>query len=172
MLYPERLFDIRALRRTKTRIVLLPAFPPLLWSRLHFTERMPSTPSLLLHICFYVIDSLSSWGRILAATGSVPLSPSSATGVAPVINPTKVNVTFVPSDGTSPLPVLVNGEPEKVDEVRAKEILQLEDFEVLVELGMGGDGEAKYWTCDFSYVSRDSCFHVYMTKRVFPSGIR
>ena len=47
----------------------------------------------------------------------------------------------------------MNGEPEKVDEVRAKEILSLEDFEVLVDLGMAGDGEAKYWTCDFSYVS-------------------
>lgn len=70
-----------------------------------------------------------------------------------MIDPSKVNVTFVPSDGTSPLPVLINGEPENVDEVRAKEILGLEDFEVVVELGMGGEGEAKYWTCDFSYVS-------------------
>lgn len=48
--------------------------------------------------------------------------------------------------------MLVNGEPEKVDEDRAKEILGLEDFEVSVDLGMGGNGEAKYWTCDFSYV--------------------
>lgn len=70
-----------------------------------------------------------------------------------MIDPSKVNVTFVPSDGTSPLPVLISGEPENVDEVRAKEILGLEDFEVVVELGMGGEGEAKYWTCDFSYVS-------------------
>lgn len=28
-----------------------------------------------------------------------------------------------------------------------------EDFEILVDLGGLGDGEAKYWTCDFSYVS-------------------
>ena len=70
-----------------------------------------------------------------------------------MIDPTKVNVTFVPSDGSAGLPVLVNGEPEKVDEERAKEILSLEDFEVLVEMGMGGEGEAQYWTCDFSYVS-------------------
>jgi glutamate N-acetyltransferase / amino-acid N-acetyltransferase len=61
-------------------------------------------------------------------------------------------VTFVPSDGTAALPVLINGEPEIVDEVRAKEILGLEDFEILVDIGMGGDGEAQYWTCDFSYV--------------------
>ncbi|KAF9556506.1 Arginine biosynthesis bifunctional protein ArgJ beta chain [Agrocybe pediades] len=105
--------------------------------------------SALVKTALYGEDA--NWGRILAATGSVPLLPSAATGVAPVIDPTKVNVTFVPSDGTSPLPVLVNGEPEKVDEVRAKEILQLEDFEVLVDMGMEGEGEAQYWTCDFSY---------------------
>ena len=96
---------------------------------------------------------LCSWGRILAATGSVPLTPGTPTSAPPTIDPTKVSVTFVPSDGTAPLPVLVNGEPEKVDEVRAKEILSLEDLEMEVNLGMDGDGEAKYWTCDFSYVS-------------------
>ncbi|KAF9479260.1 Arginine biosynthesis bifunctional protein ArgJ beta chain [Pholiota conissans] len=105
--------------------------------------------SALVKTALYGEDA--NWGRILAATGSVPLLPSAAGAPAPVINPTKVNVTFVPSDGTKPLPVLVNGEPEQVDEVRAKEILSLEDFEVVVELGMGGDGEAQYWTCDFSY---------------------
>lgn len=85
----------------------------------------------------------SSWGRILAATGSVPLS-------AP-IDPYCVNVTFVPADGSAPLPVLVRGEPELVDEVRAKEILSEEEFEVKVDLGLGNES-AKYWTCDFSYV--------------------
>jgi len=39
-----------------------------------------------------------------------------------------------------------------VDEERAKEILQEQEFEVLVNLGLGGES-AKYWTCDFSYVS-------------------
>ncbi|KAE9409791.1 arginine biosynthesis protein ArgJ [Gymnopus androsaceus JB14] len=73
----------------------------------------------------------ANWGRVLAATGSVPLSSP--------LHPDKVSVTFVPSDGTTPLPVLVNGEPEK-------------DFEILVDLG-GGEGAevAQYWTCDFSY---------------------
>ena len=111
----------------------------------------------------YIFDSLqlltnfflNSWGRILAATGSISFLPSSTGAPAPTIDPTKVNVTFLPSDGTTPLPVLVNGEPEKVNEERAKEILSLEDFEVLVDLGMKGDGEARYWTCDFSYVSFD-----------------
>ncbi|KAI0333938.1 arginine biosynthesis bifunctional protein ARG7 [Cubamyces sp. BRFM 1775] len=84
----------------------------------------------------------ANWGRILAATGSIPLS-------AP-LDPTRVNVSFVPTDGTAPLPLLVNGEPEKVDEVRAKEIISQEDLEIKVELGIGSES-AKYWTCDFSY---------------------
>ncbi|KAI5888475.1 arginine biosynthesis protein ArgJ [Schizophyllum commune H4-8] len=86
----------------------------------------------------------ANWGRVLAATGSVPLSNGAA------IDTTKVNVTFIPSDGTARLPLLVNGEPEKVDEDRAKEILSLEDIEVEVDLGLGSQ-EAKYWTCDLSY---------------------
>lgn len=45
----------------------------------------------------------------------------------------------------------MRGEPELVDEVRAKEILSEEEFEVKVDLGLGSES-AKYWTCDFSYV--------------------
>ena len=63
-----------------------------------------------------------------------------------------MNVTFVPADGTTPLPLLVNGEPEKVGEARASEIIGPEDLEIKVELGIGSES-AKYWTCDFSYVS-------------------
>lgn len=87
---------------------------------------------------------LRSWGRILAATGSIPLS-------AP-LDPTRVSVSFIPTDGTNPLSLLVNGEPEKVDEARASEIVGAEDLEIRVELGLGHES-AKYWTCDFSYVS-------------------
>lgn len=61
-------------------------------------------------------------------------------------------MSFVPSDGSKPLPLLVNGEPEKVDEERAAQIISAEDLEILVELGLGKES-AKYWTCDFSYVS-------------------
>ena len=85
-----------------------------------------------------------SWGRILSATGSISLSQP--------IEPTRVNVSFIPSDGTAPLPLLVNGEPEKVDETRASAIIGQEDLEIKVELGIGSES-AKYWTCDFSYVS-------------------
>jgi hypothetical protein len=85
-----------------------------------------------------------SWGRILASTGSVPLSVP--------LSPSRVSVSFIPADGSSALPVLVNGEPEVVDERRAKEILKEGEFEVRVELGLGKES-ARYWTCDFSYVS-------------------
>jgi glutamate N-acetyltransferase/amino-acid N-acetyltransferase len=79
-------------------------------------------------------------------------------------------VSFIPTDGTAELKLLVNGEPEKVDEVRiprrltakssksitdtmqarAAEILELEDLEILVRLGQG-DKQATYWTCDYSH---------------------
>lgn len=91
-----------------------------------------------------LIAQPSSWGRILAATGSIPLSQP--------IDPTKVSVSFIPTDGSPVLPLLVNGEPEKVDEARASEIIASEDLEIRVDLGLGSES-AKYWTCDFSYVS-------------------
>ena len=74
--------------------------------------------------------------------------PSSTAALAPTIDPTEVCITL-PFDGTSSLPVLVNGEYEKVNEVRAEEILSFQDFEVLVDPETSGDGEAKYWTCNF-----------------------
>jgi glutamate N-acetyltransferase / amino-acid N-acetyltransferase len=37
--------------------------------------------------------------------------------------------------------LLVNGEPEIVDEVRAKEILSAEDLEIRVELGLGSESK-------------------------------
>jgi len=63
-----------------------------------------------------------------------------------------VNVSFVPDDGSPALPVLVGGEPENVDEVRATEILSEDKFEIKIQLGIGEEN-AKYWTCDFGYVS-------------------
>ena len=65
-----------------------------------------------------------------------------------IYHPASLWWTFLPSEGTSPLPV-VKGEPEKVDKERAKELLSLEDFKVLVDLGMCGDGD---WTwCDYRH---------------------
>ncbi|KAF9013759.1 hypothetical protein BDZ89DRAFT_1076829 [Hymenopellis radicata] len=97
--------------------------------------------SALVKTALYGEDA--NWGRILAATGSVPLTRE--------VDPKTVSVSFIPADGTAALPVLVNGEPENVDEERASEILRQEDFELCVDLGGLGEAEAKYWTCDFSY---------------------
>ena len=41
--------------------------------------------------------------------------------------------------------------------MRAKEILSAEDLEIRVDLGLGSES-AKYWTCDFGYVSALCCF--------------
>ncbi|KAF7370761.1 Arginine biosynthesis bifunctional protein ArgJ, mitochondrial [Mycena sanguinolenta] len=96
--------------------------------------------SALVKTAFYGEDA--NWGRILSAAGSISI---------PDLDPSKVSVTFLPSDNTASLPVLVNGEPENVDEVRAKQILTLEDFGICIDLGGLGNEEATYWTCDFSY---------------------
>lgn len=108
-------------------------------------------------------------GRILCATGySLISEPGQPVNEVPEIAPEKTNVSFIPTDGTAELKLLVNGEPEKVDEVRhsrhvwwqggsltslqarAAEILELEDLEILVRLGQGGK-QATYWTCDYSH---------------------
>ncbi|KAG6840834.1 hypothetical protein C0991_004057 [Blastosporella zonata] len=71
--------------------------------------------SALVKTALYGEDA--NWGRILASTGSIPLSPLPDSTI-PTIDPTAVSVTFIPADGSAPLPVLVNGEPEVVDEAR------------------------------------------------------
>lgn len=48
------------------------------------------------------------------------------------------------------LRLLVDGEPELVDEERAARLLQDEDLEIEVDLGTGAE-EAWYWFCDFSH---------------------
>jgi glutamate N-acetyltransferase/amino-acid N-acetyltransferase len=83
----------------------------------------------------------ANWGRILCATGY--------SGVTNII-PERTSVSFIPTDGSPELKLLVNGEPENVDEARASEILQSEDLEILVRLGAGKE-EGIYWTCDFSH---------------------
>ncbi|KAI9929917.1 hypothetical protein MW887_011727 [Aspergillus wentii] len=94
----------------------------------------------------------ANWGRILCAIGYTQ-------GVAPgVVIPERTSVSFKPVDGSPILKLLVNGEPEQVDEDRASVILQNEDLEIVVDLGGGEKGEqglggedAMYWFCDFSH---------------------
>ena len=114
----------------------------------------------------------ANWGRILCAIG---YSSASSTVV-----PDTTSVCFVPSDGSDELKLLTRGEPEDVQEDRAKEILEMEDLEILVNLNdtiPGADkakgdtdvdaegiakkkrskqdeprhGQAVVWTCDLSH---------------------
>ena len=125
----------------------------------------------------------ANWGRILCAIGYAPgimASPELPTtasfkarlGARPTpkqwseerqVNPETTSVSFIPADGSEELKLLVRGEPEQVDETRAKEILEMEDLEILVKLDDVGDSgstgrkeerkmkEALFWTCDFSH---------------------
>jgi glutamate N-acetyltransferase / amino-acid N-acetyltransferase len=91
----------------------------------------------------------ANWGRILCAIGYTDKVSKGG------IEPTKTNVSFVPTDNSAsksegPLKLLVNGEPEQVDEERAARLLQDEDLRIVVDLGTGKE-EATYWFCDFSH---------------------
>ena len=91
----------------------------------------------------------ANWGRILCAVGYSRISePGLPVIEVPEVVPEKTNVSFIPSDGSPELKLLINGEPESVDEARAAEILELEDLEILVRLG-DGEEETVYWTCDY-----------------------
>lgn len=52
--------------------------------------------------------------------------------------------------GVGELKVLVRGEPEVVDEERAKRVLGKEDIRIVVDLGTGIE-EGNYWFCDLSH---------------------
>lgn len=94
----------------------------------------------------------ANWGRILCAIGY-------ADGVKPgTVVPERTSVRFRPVDGSADLDLVINGEPEQVDEERASVILQDEDLEIVVDLAGGEQGEkgsggeeAVYWFCDFSH---------------------
>jgi ArgJ family len=89
----------RVLLLTKMLTMLLHRYLHRLWLKRLFTEKMQST--LISSIRYYSSLSffffLTSWGRILAATGSISFLPSSAGAPAPIIDPripSKVNITF------------------------------------------------------------------------------
>ena len=128
--------------------------------------------SALVKTALYGKDA--NWGRILCAIGYAPgiiasaeLKPKDLYHDNPKVKtqvvPARTSVSFVPADGSAELKLLVQGEPEQVDEGRAKEILEMEDLEILVRLEDDGDSsqdiskenqqryEAVFWTCDFSH---------------------
>lgn len=93
----------------------------------------------------------ANWGRILCAAGYALISPpGQPINDVPEIIPERTNVSFIPADGSPELKLLVDGEPEQVNEERASEILDMEDLEILVRLGTG-DKSTVHWTCDFSH---------------------
>lgn len=87
----------------------------------------------------------ANWGRILCAIGYSDVSSPDS------VIPNKTDVSFIPSDGSEKLKLLVQGEPEQVDENRASEILQSEDLEIQIDLGTDGDHSATFWTCDLTH---------------------
>ncbi|KAG9940714.1 arginine biosynthesis protein ArgJ, partial [Aureobasidium melanogenum] len=99
--------------------------------------------SALVKTALYGKDA--NWGRILCAIGYAPGRTC--------IRPQETSVSFIPADGTEELKLLVNGEPQAVDEARAAAILEMEDLEILVKLSNKEKdvGEATVYTCDFSH---------------------
>ncbi|KPI37798.1 Arginine biosynthesis bifunctional protein ArgJ, mitochondrial [Cyphellophora attinorum] len=96
----------------------------------------------------------ANWGRVLCAVGYT--APELLSGREDVIVPERMSVSFVPtaesaSKSEGVLKLLVNGEPQAVDEARAARLLEDEDLEIVVDLGGSGKGEATVWTCDFSH---------------------
>lgn len=92
----------------------------------------------------------ANWGRVLCAVGY-----SQGLSSADVVVPDKTSVSFIPANDSKSkdegvLRLLVNGEPEKVDEGRAARLLEDEDLNIDIDLGTGTQ-EAKYWFCDFSH---------------------
>ncbi|KAF2208377.1 hypothetical protein CERZMDRAFT_101446 [Cercospora zeae-maydis SCOH1-5] len=131
--------------------------------------------SALVKTALYGKDA--NWGRILCAIGYAPGIMSSDTVVRgdlikgmmarvqtkipydkiKQVDPEATSVSFIPADGSEELKLLVRGEPQDVDEVRAKQILEMEDLEIFVRLeDRVGKNEHRtfetvFWTCDFSH---------------------
>ncbi|EME82387.1 uncharacterized protein MYCFIDRAFT_165484 [Pseudocercospora fijiensis CIRAD86] len=134
--------------------------------------------SALVKTALYGKDA--NWGRILCAIGHAPgimdsqeirTSDLQAARIARepakekwvkaerAVIPSQTSVSFIPADGSEELKLLVRGEPEQVNEARAKQILEMEDLEILVRLEDSdytekrkpAVKEAVYWTCDLSH---------------------
>ncbi|KAJ1912088.1 glutamate N-acetyltransferase [Coemansia sp. S100] len=104
-------------------------------------KRVASTiaTSSLVKTAFYGQDA--NWGRILCAVGYAGVE----------LDTGAVDMSIWPGDGGRPLVLVEKGEPRlPLDEVRAKEILVLEDVKVVVDLGVGQE-MARMYTCDLSH---------------------
>lgn len=102
----------------------------------------------------------ANWGRILCAMGYAGLEHPGEVGAGDVV-PEQTSVSFVQLEGKGDLKkgeelqLLVNGEPQNVDEEKAARMLKEEDLEILVRLRSDEQSdptkEVEYWTCDFSH---------------------
>lgn len=101
-----------------------------------------------------------NWGGALVALG-YSLMDTEFAGKG-VLVPESTSITFLPVDGGAPVKFWDRGEQALVDEGRAKEIMEQEDIEVLLDLRDDGspvrldgtsssDEEAVYWTCDLTH---------------------
>lgn len=99
-----------------------------------------------------IYDKDPNWGGVLAALG-YSLMDAEFAGKG-IIVPEMTSVTFVPVDGGAELKFLDKGVPVKVNGARAKDIMEEEDLEIVVDLKdkwKGGDVEGVYWTCDLTH---------------------
>jgi len=96
-----------------------------------------------------------SWGGVLAALG-YSLIDTEFAGKG-IIVPEMTSVSFMPVDGGAGLKFLQRGKPVKVEEAKAKEVMEQEDVEVVVDLRDDEQErrqnfqEAVYWTCDLTH---------------------
>jgi len=96
-----------------------------------------------------------NWGEMMVALGySLIGTEYSGKGI---IVPEMTSISLVPVNGSTELKFLDMGVPGKVDEIEAKNVLEQEDIEVVVDLRDDGEGsrndaeEATYWTCDITH---------------------
>lgn len=109
--------------------------------------------SVLLKTAMYGEDT-GSWSNVMTALGqSVMGTEFAGKGI---IVPALTSVSFIPQDGSEELKFLDKGSKAKVDDKRAKMVMENGDIEVVVNLRDDGDGEetgeeAVYWTCDLTH---------------------
>jgi glutamate N-acetyltransferase/amino-acid N-acetyltransferase len=97
--------------------------------------------SPLVKTAFYGGDA--NWGRIIAAVGRSGIS----------VEPEQMALWLKPGDGSSPsegLLLFLDGMPEPYDEMRASEIMKLENITISLVCG-SGEGQATVLTCDLSH---------------------
>jgi glutamate N-acetyltransferase/amino-acid N-acetyltransferase len=116
------------------------------------TSLLSSFAQLLFKLGIYGKDL--NWGGVLAALGD-SLMDTEFAGKG-IIVPKLTSVTFMPVDGVAELKFLEKGIPAKVDEARAKKVMEEVDVEIVVNLRDDGNivgkvAEAFYWTCDLMH---------------------